>query len=360
MTCTEENRALVWLSMSESLTPRGRRLLVESAGSAGKALASFGVPARTVVGDKAYRELGEAAARLDETFARMDELGIRAVSAEDGDFPDRLRHIPDVPSLLYMKGDIRPRPSVAIVGSRRDTRYGREMTRRIAHDLAEVGVTVVSGLARGIDTAAHQGAVQANGISVGVLGCGLDDVYPKENKELAAKMLSLGGGLLSEYPIGAAPLPYHFPRRNRLISGLADGVLLIEATLRSGTQSTINHALEQGHTVFALPGNVDSPGSELPLQLLKDGAELCTCASDILKHLKLNTPDRTPAIPVPSNAVQSNDPIIHALEREDKTFEELLEETGLPAPTLTARLRLLELDGKIDRLPGRAYALHRD
>ena len=259
-----------------------------------------------------------------------------------------------------MKGRPGQRPAVAIVGSRRDTRYGREMTRRIARDLAEAGVIIVSGLARGIDTAAHQGAVQVNGVSVGVLGCGLDSIYPKENTDLAASMLALGGCLISEFPVGAQPMPYHFPRRNRLISGLADGVLLIEATLRSGTQSTVNHALEQGRTVFALPGNVDAPGSELPLRLLKDGAEICTCASDILTHLKLDVPiHKAPAVPVPE-APPTDDPVLRALAREDKTFEELLEETSLPAPTLTARLSLLELDGRIDRLPGRAYAVHRD
>ncbi len=359
MTCTEETRARIWLTMSESLTPRGRRLLLEEAGSARSALAGFGIRFRTLVGDRAYRELSEATSALDHTLKRMDELDIRALVPEDEAFPDKLRDIPDAPELLYMKGQLSRRPAVAIVGSRRDTRYGREMTRRIARDLVEAGVTVVSGLARGIDTAAHQGAVQAEGVSIGVLGCGLDSIYPKENTELAASMLGLGGCLISEFPVGAQPLPYHFPRRNRLISGLADGVLLIEATLRSGTQSTINHALEQGRTVFALPGNVDAPGSELPLRLLKDGAEICTCASDILTHLKLDTPVRqAPAAPA-AMSTPTDDPILDALAREDKTFEELLEETGLPAPTLTARLSLLELDGRIDRLPGRAYALHR-
>ena len=360
MTYTEETRAKIWLSMSESLTERGRRLLLEEAGSARNALAGFDARFRTLIGDKAYRELSEAAAALDNTLRRMDALDIRAVVSEDEAFPDRLRHIPDAPELLYMKGRPGQRPAVAIVGSRRDTRYGREMTRRIARDLAEAGVIIVSGLARGIDTAAHQGAVQVNGVSVGVLGCGLDSIYPKENTDLAASMLALGGCLISEFPVGAQPMPYHFPRRNRLISGLADGVLLIEATLRSGTQSTVNHALEQGRTVFALPGNVDAPGSELPLRLLKDGAEICTCASDILTHLKLDVPaHKAPAAPMPE-AVPTDDPILRALAREDKTFEELLEETGLPAPTLTAQLSLLELDGRIDRLPGRAYAVHRD
>ncbi len=357
MKYSEEARALIWLSMSESLTPRGRRLILDGKSTAAEALSGFDASSRTLIGDRAYRELSEAAAGLDSTVSRLEELGIRALSTADGDFPARLQGIPDAPELLYIKGTYAPKPTVAIVGSRRDTRYGREMAKRIARDLSEAGVTVVSGLARGIDTAAHQGTVQAGGLGIGVLGCGLDTMYPKENTELAGEMLKLGGCLISEFPVGAQPLPYHFPRRNRLISGLADGVLLIEATLRSGTQSTVNHALEQGRTVFALPGNVDAPGSELPLRLLKDGAELCTCASDILTNLKISAPAPDP---VPgSPAAPSDDPVLSALEREDKTFEELLEETGLPAASLTAKLSLMELDGQIDRLPGRSYAIHR-
>ena len=357
MSCGEKTKALIWLSMSESLTARGRRLLLEEYGCPERVLREFGHSARTLIGDKAFRELDAAAGTLEAAVGRMETLGIRALTPEDAGFPAALRRIPDAPELLYIRGDYIPRPSVAIVGSRRDTRYGREMARRIARDLAEAGVTVVSGLARGIDTAAHQGAVQAGGVSVGVLGCGLDSIYPKENTELAGSMLRCGGCVISEYPAAAQPLPYHFPHRNRLISGLADGVLLIEATLRSGTQSTVNHALEQGKTVFALPGNVDAPGSELPLRLLKEGAELCTCASDIITHLGLNAtvqPEEKAAPPA-----KSDDPVLNALEREEKTFEELLEETGVPAPSLTARLSLMELEGLIERRPGRAYALVR-
>ena len=358
MTCSDNTKALIWLSMADSLTARGRRLLLEASGSPALAMAGFGPAARSVIGDKAWRELDTAGQRLDSDIARMDACGICAITPEDRDFPDILRFIPDAPELLYVKGLLRTRPTVSIVGSRHDTRYGRDQALRIACDLARAGVTIVSGLARGIDTAAHRGAVRAEGVTVAVLGCGLDSVYPPENAGLADEILKLGGALVSEYPPGTPPLPYHFPRRNRMISGLADGVLLIEATLRSGTQSTINHALEQGRTVFALPGNVDAPGSELPLQLLKDGAELCTCASDILTRLRFPECPAPVASDSPVGAPPEDDPILAALYREDKTFEELLEETGLPAQTLTARLGLLELDGRVDRLPGRAFALH--
>ena len=356
----DETLALIWLSQSESLTARGRRLLMETHLSAAAALAAFGPADRALTGDKACAELTAARDTLAQTVARMDALGITALAPGDALFPVRLSRIPDPPALLYVRGTLPERPAVAIVGSRRDTRYGREQALRIARELAEAGVMIVSGLARGIDTAAHRGAVQAGGLTTGVLGCGLDSVYPPENAELARQLLALGGCLISESPIGAAPLPYHFPRRNRLISGLADGLLLIEATLRSGTQSTVNHALEQGKTIFALPGNVDAPGSELPLQLLKDGAELCTSASDILARLRLPDAPRAKAAAAPAQMPpDADDPILCALYREEKTFEELLQETGLPAQTLTARLSLMELDGQVERLPGRAFGLRR-
>ena len=359
MSADPSTRAEIWLSCAESLTARGRRLLLERHGTAQAALSAFGADDRALTGSKAWQELNEAGDRLDGLLRQLASQDIRAVTADGPNFPDSLRHIPDPPPLLYLRGALPERPAVAIVGSRRDTRYGREQAQRIARELAEDGVVIISGLARGIDTAAHRGAVQAGGLSIGVLGCGLDALYPKENAPLAEEMLRLGGGLISEFPPGSAPLPYHFPRRNRLISGLAAGVLLIEATLRSGTQSTINHALEQGRTVFALPGNVDAPGSELPLQLLKDGAELCTCASDILTRLKLSVPHPAPAAREAAPAETDGDPILLALSREEKTFEELLAETGLPAPELTARLGMMELEGRIERLPGRAFALVR-
>lgn len=348
-------RAEVWLSSAESLTAHGRELLLQEAGDASSALRCFSPRAAALIGDKAYRELSEAGETLDRTLERLQALSIRAITPLSPDFPEKLRNIPDPPPLLFVRGNFADRPAVAIVGSRRDTRYGREQAARIARELAEAGVVIVSGLARGIDTAAHRGAVAAQGVSYAVMGCGLDQIYPSENAGLADELLRWGGALVSEFPPGSAPLPYHFPRRNRLISGLADGVLLVEATLRSGTQSTINHALNQGRTVFALPGNVDAPGSELPLRLLKDGAELCTQAADILDRLKI---ERRAAAPRPSDG-EPDDPLLKALYRETKTFEELLAETGLSAPALTARLSLLELDGKIERLPGQSFALAR-
>ena len=361
MTVSPRKRALIFLSQSESLTPRGRRLIDEKLGGPENALEGFSYDIRRLIGDKAYRELAAVRDRgVDALIEAMEKAGVRAVSMEDSDYPEKLRMIPDAPELLYIRGTIPEGPALSVVGSRHNTRYGRDSALRLSRDIASCGVLIVSGLARGIDTAAHEGALSGSGKTAAVMGCGLDQIYPPENKALAEKIVASGGALVSEFALGTPPLPYHFPRRNRIISGLSDALLLIEAALRSGTQSTVNHALDQGRMVFALPGNIDSPGSELPLKLLKEGAEMCTCPSDILS--RLHVPERRAeereALSA-SGPAPADHPVLRALRLEEKTFEELLAETGMDAGSLSGELSLLELDGKIEKRPGRAYALVR-
>ena len=359
MNCSEHKKALIFLSQSESLTPRGRRLIDEKLGGPEGALNGWSAEIRRLVGDKPFRELAAVRDRgIDRLLEDMEKAGVRACCAEDPEYPGKLRDIPDAPELLYVKGNLPQGPALSVVGSRHSTRYGRDCAFRLSRDIAACGVAIVSGMARGIDTAAHQGALAGRGKTAAVLGCGLDQVYPPENRELADQIILSGGALVSEFALGTPPLPYHFPRRNRIISGLTDALLLVEAGLRSGTQSTVNHALDQGRTVFALPGNIDSPGSELPLKLLKEGAEMCTCPSDILSRLKVSPPE-APAEPAAAPAGAADHPVLRALRLEEKTFEELLAETGMDIGTLSGELSLLELDGKIEKLPGRAYALVR-
>ena len=360
MTYSRRARALIFLSQAENLTPRGRRLIDEKLGGPENALENFSSDLRRLTGDRAYRELAAARDRgVDALIESLEKAGVRAVSMDDEAYPEKLRTIPDAPELLYVRGTLPEGPALSVVGSRHNTRYGRDCAFRLSRDIAACGVWIVSGLARGIDTAAHQGALAGNGKTAAVLGCGPDTVYPPENKELAEQIVASGGALISEFPLGTPPLPYHFPRRNRIISGLTDALLLVEAALRSGTQSTVSHALDQGRTVFALPGNIDSPGSELPLKLLKEGAEICTCPSDILSRLRV--PERRPEIPAmpAADAAAADHPVLRALRLEEKTFEELLGETGMDAGALSGELSLLELDGKIEKRPGRAYALVR-
>ena len=296
----------------------------------------------------------------------MEGLGVTALFRGEAGYPSLLDPIKNPPDVLFAQGTL-PQdgaPAVAIVGSRRATRYGFNQARRIARTLAEKGVTVISGLARGIDAAAHLGALEGNGKTVAVLGSGHGNLYPPENKDLANRILQSGGAIVSELVPDAPPLPFHFPVRNRIISGLSHGVLLIEAQMKSGTHSTVNYALEQAREVFALPGNVDAPGSELPLALLKDGAVLCTCGEDILSWMGWaeKSPEQSSFFPGEAAPADPGDPavpILRALALEEKTLEELIDETGLSAGDLSAQLTILEISGKIERRAGRAYALVR-
>ena len=251
---------------------------------------------------------------------------------------------------------------MAIVGSRRDTRYGRTQAYNIARDLAAAGVTVVSGLARGIDTAAHEGALAGGGRTVAVMGNGIDTVYPEENADLARRIVEAGGAVVTEFPFGSEPLAYHFPIRNRVISGISAALLLIEGHDRSGTMITAGYAADQGREVFALPGNVDSPGSAAPLKLLRDGAGICTCARDILEDMGWAArEERTEQTVLPqarlTDLSETQRRIALLMLEEPKRFEELTQETGLTPDALSAELTLMELDGVVEPRAGRIYAL---
>lgn len=351
-----ETLCLMWLTNAETLTTGERAALFDVFGSAENIFRQPVERLRPLMSQKAFDALqkGRDKGLLAVPRALLPINGRVVVQGEPG-YPARLTPLPQAPELLYVRGELDDRPAVAVVGSRHDTRYGRQMAFDIASGLARAGVTVVSGLARGIDTAAHRGALAGGGKTIAVLGGGFSNLYPPENKDLAEKIVQTGGALVTEYPPDATPLPFHFPLRNRIISGLSDGVLLIEAALKSGTLSTVNHALSQGRPVFALPGNVDAPGSALPLKLLKEGAVLCTGARDILDALSLPVPeDKAP--PKDVDQAPPGDKVLEALDLEEKTFEELLSLTGLTPPALSSRLSMLELDGAVEKRAGRAYA----
>ncbi len=300
---------------------------------------------------------------LDSLLSALDRVGAQAVTSASEEFPSRLQSLSDPPRVLFFRGKIPSGrcPAVAVIGARRDTRYGRNQAYRIARELAENGVVIVSGLARGIDTAAHSGALDAGGITVAVLGNGISSVYPPENRDLCERLIASGGAVISEYAPDSDPLGFHFPIRNRLISGLSDALLLIEAQRKSGTASTVHHALSQGKEIFALPGNVDAPGSELPLQLLREGAHLCISGQDILQEMSWDRKEKQLSLFDPPSADkgtgEATDPVLEALRLESKTFEELSEELRMSPQELGARLTMLELEGTIERLGGRTYTL---
>lgn len=354
----------LWLSLSESLTISARRRLLENFGSYHALPERFPSGFHGLAGDKAIEELNTLKGiGVDKLLLRLEELGIQLCFLGDTDYPGPLASIPDAPDVLFYRGRLPEGEyrALSIVGSRRETRYGRNQAFSIARDLAREGVIIVSGLARGIDTAAHRGALDAGGSTIAVLGSGLNHIYPQENEKLAEEIISSGGAVITELPPAAAPLAFRFPVRNRIVSGLSQGLLLAEAREKSGTLITVGHALDQGREVYALPGEVDSPGSCIPNRMIREGARLCTCAQDILEDMGW-----AEVRPAPQQlsfqqieATDAQRPIVDALMEDEKGFEELLDLTGLDAASLNRELTMLELEGAVDALPGRVYRLSR-
>jgi DNA processing protein len=300
----------------------------------------------------------EEAGQVGETLRAR---GIALLTLEDARYPANLRAIPDPPFLLYMEGEIQPEDqrAVAIVGTRQATPYGRQVTEKLSRELAERGVTVVSGMARGIDTAGHWGALRGEGRTLAVLGCGIDVVYPPENRALR-EAISKRGALLTEFPVGSAPIPGNFPQRNRIISGLALGVVIVEATADSGSLITAAAALEQGREVFAVPGNITSPRSQGANRLLKQGAKLVERVEDILEDLA----PQLGGIPPARRRTQETLPLTETearlcalLTTESRHIDWILTESRLLPQEVSALLLQLELKGAVRQLPGKWYQM---
>jgi DNA processing protein len=304
--------------------------------------------------------------RVEEHLARLKAFGAAMLTLADPGYPVRLQEIPIPPPLIFVKGEIRPEDglALALVGTRAASFYGKKTCRSLAKELARRQVTVVSGLARGIDTEAHQGALEGGGRTLAVLGCGLDVVYPPENRELYSR-IPASGALITEYPLGAPPEPHNFPRRNRLISGLALGVLVVEAGAKSGTTITAQCALEQGREVLAVPGPINSPTSLGPHRLIQQGAKLVVDVDDILAELpKARIPVKGKAKATSKGLVEPrpvlfrvDDPLLPLLGADPLQLEELVQASRLPAPEVMSRLTLLELQGLVRELPGKCYVL---
>jgi len=318
--------------------------------------------------------------RVEAELAALAKKGIEVLLQADPRFPARLKQIHLPPPLLFIKGALLPQDdlALAVVGTRSASYYGLKTARRLAGALAVRGVTVVSGLARGIDTAAHQGALENSGRTLAVLGCGLDVVYPPENQKLY-EQIPAQGALISEFPLGAPPEAKNFPIRNRLISGLALGVVVVEAGERSGAGITAQLALDQGREVFAVPGPIDSPTSLGPHRLIQDGATLVQDPEDIFSELPAlkkgqrrlfevsggvqETPASAGAVAAPEAAAASTpvpppeDPLLALLGSDPISLEELVRATRLAAAEVLSRLTILELEGLIRELPGKRYVL---
>jgi DNA processing protein len=287
------------------------------------------------------------------------------LTQEEAGYPAGLKEIPYPPPFLFVWGTLKPEDdlAVALVGTRTPSYYGLKACRRLAGNLAAQGITVVSGLARGIDTAAHEGALEAGGRTLAVLGCGLDVVYPPENRGLYQKIPGQGA-LISEFPLGTPPEARNFPIRNRLISGLSLGVVVVEAGFKSGTAITVQYALDQGREVMAVPGPVDSPSSVGPHRLIQQGGKLVWQVEDILSELpgfarggSLGGPAgrlaETPS-PIPRPVA---DNLLSFLGAEPIQLDELVQVSGLPPAEVLSRLTILELQGLVRELPGKCYVL---
>lgn len=301
---------------------------------------------------KARRELD-----LDREMDRFARLGVSVLTLVDGTYPVLLKQIPAPPSVLYLRGSLSSgdERAVGIVGTRRLTPYGREVTAALAGDLAAAGVTVVSGLARGIDGIAHQAAIQAGGRTIAVLGCGPDVIYPPEHRGLAERIIA-NGALLSEYPPGRQPDAQNFPARNRLISGLSLGVVVVEAPERSGALITADFAADQGRDVFAVPGSVLADSSAGNNRLLRDGARLVRTAADVLEDLGLDAGPDADAVQQALPLDESERRLLAVLTREPQHIDEVAALADVPINEASAYLTILELNGLVRNAGALHYA----
>jgi DNA processing protein len=290
---------------------------------------------------------GSARRRAEDEAERTEKAGFRLVRWDDESFPELLRRVYDPPPVLWVRGAlVRQAAAVAVVGSRGASAAGRLCARALGRDLGASGVTVVSGLARGIDTAAHEGALDGQGLTIAVLGSGLDRMYPPENAALAARIAERGA-VVSEFPLGTSPEPGHFPRRNRVIAGWSRAVVVVEAQMRSGALVTARMALDEGRDVLAVPGHPSQPMSAGTNQLIRDGAPLVRDAADVLAELGLS-----PATTSPHEAAGATR-LLAALRKDaPSSLEELHSRCGRAIPEILGELAELELSAKVRRLPG--------
>jgi DNA processing protein len=298
---------------------------------------------------------------LDREWARLEKLGIRLLTWRDEEYPARLLEIEGAPPLLYVRGEIEPadRVAVAVVGTRRPTAYGRAVARDISGCLADAGVTVVSGLARGIDGIAHRAALESGGRTLAVFGSGLDTVYPPEHRRLAEDIAS-GGALLSDYPLGTRPEAGNFPPRNRIISGLALLVVIVEAGEGSGAIITADFAASQGRDVFAVPGSIYSRASRGAHRLILSGARLMSSPQDVLEALNLDLAVRQePGVEeLPEDETERR--IYQALTSEPRHVDELHALCGLPVADVAAALAILEIKGRVRQVGGMQFVRLRE
>lgn len=369
---------LEWISLAltPGLGPTRARKLVEHFGTA-EAVFRASLTELEGAGIQAVSAqaiaTGKSGELAREEIARAASGEVTILSLDDAAFPVRLKEIYDPPLILYVRGnpEILSKPGIAMVGTRHPTPYGSGMAERLGCDLATQGLVIISGMARGVDTASHRGAISAKGKTIAVFGTGVDVIYPKENSRLAEQILALGGALISEFPLGTFAAPQNFPIRNRIISGMSVGVLVVEAAEYSGTRITARCALEQNRDVFAVPGNVTNKNSWGPNTLIKQGAKLVATWEDVWEDL----PTEVRLALTPPVSSESSDPssaslfpdqglpphekrILSLLKADESThIDELIEklESEMSSSEVFAALFELELTGKVKQMPGKNF-----
>ncbi|SRR5579875_1409080 len=377
-----------WLALRRvrGVGPRVARLLLEKFDNAPRI---FALGEEELVAAGVYRPTAKNLIQfadfeaVEKELCELARLGVSLVRWNDGSYPSILKEIPDPPPFLYLRGELPsdPADAVAIVGARAASDAGLHMAHRLAMELAVRGITVVSGLARGIDAAAHQGALEGNGRTIAVLGCGIDIIYPPEHRQLTDSILAQNGALLSELPVGSAPVPENFPVRNRLIAGLSLGVVVVEAAEKSGSLITARLALEQNRQVFAVPGSPLTGKTRGSNRLLKQGARLVDCVEDVIEELapqlhngggvaagaRVNPGKALPEVEANRAAElarqfagkgQQFETVIRHLNSSERIhIDSIVESSGLSAQTVLGVLLELELTGLVVQHPGKLFSL---
>jgi DNA processing protein len=360
----DREHTLSWIGLS-SIPGVGRvtfRRLVRNFGSAARVLAASEDELREIGGlsEKAAREVRSFPwrERSEAELEQADSAAVSIVTADDPEFPEPLKNTPDPPLFLYIRGSLGPATgnAVAMVGTRTPTHYGLTVTHRMAYELASQGITVVSGMARGIDTQAHKGALAAKGRTIAVLGCGIDTAYPPENKGLMEE-IARSGAVLTENPFGTKPEGGYFPARNRIISGLSAGTVIIEAAEDSGSLITADYTLKQERKLFAVPGNISSLTSRGTNSLIKQGARLVETAEDVLRGLELYK-GRNAGAAVrrsPPSITDEERSVFDTVSAEPKHIDAIMAESGRAPGRLGGILTTLELKGLVKQLPGKYF-----
>jgi len=355
----------VGFNIVSGIGPARFKMLLEHFGDLGRAWHAMDSELRTAGLDRRSIETlltTRQEISLDEEMAKVKQEGARIITWEDEEYPPRLRHIHNSAPVLYVKGKILPQDewAVAVVGTRTPRAYGRQMVGEIAAGLAKSGITVVSGLARGIDSLAHRAALRVGGRTIAVLGCGIDIIYPDEHRGLAKNIIERGA-IITEYPLGTKPEGGNFPARNRIISGLSLGTLVIEAGKRSGALITADYALEQGREVFAVPGNINSPKSVGTNRLIQEGAaKLVISEEDVLEELNLTLVEHHQEVRMAVPEDERESQILQCISTEPIHVDEIGQKTGLPIAEVTSTLAMMELKGMVRQVGGMNYAVARE